>query len=164
MIDKAKLEYIWLDGYNPTQNMRSKTLVRHDFEGTLEECPMWCFDGSSTKQAVGGDSDCLLKPIALFEDPQRHNGFLVMCEVMNADGTPHASNGRATIEDDDEDFWFGFEQEYFIMDSETQLPLGFPMGGYPGPQGMYYCSVGGKNTHGRALVEEHADLCLDAGI
>jgi len=164
MIDKAKLEYIWLDGYNPTQNMRSKTLVRHDFEGTLEECPMWCFDGSSTKQAVGGDSDCLLKPVAIFEDPQRHNGFLVMCEVMNADGTPHLSNGRATIEDDDEDFWFGFEQEYFIMDSETQLPLGFPMGGYPGPQGMYYCSVGGKNTHGRALVEEHADLCLDAGI
>jgi glutamine synthetase len=29
---------------------------------------------------------------------------------------------------------------------------------------MYYCSVGGKNTHGRALVEEHADLCIAAGI
>ena len=109
MMDKAKLEYIWLDGYKPTQNMRSKTLVRPNFTGTLEECPMWCFDGSSTRQAVGGDSDCLLKPIALFPDPQRFNGFLVMCEVLNADGTPHSSNGRATIEDDDEDFWFGFE-------------------------------------------------------
>ena len=164
MMDKAKLEYIWLDGYEPTQNMRSKTMVRNDFSGELDECPMWCFDGSSTLQAEGGDSDCLLKPVAIFPDPQRDNGYLVMCEVMNADGTPHSSNGRATIEDDDDDFWFGFEQEYFIMDSETQLPVGFPVGGYPGPQGLYYCSVGGKNTHGRSFVEEHADLCLDAGI
>ena len=98
---------------------------------------MWNFDGSSTKQAEGNSSDCLLKPVAIYPDPQRFNGFLVMCEVMNADGTPHSSNGRATIEDDDEDFWFGFEQEYFIMDTETQLPLGFPVGGFPGPQGMY---------------------------
>ena len=85
-------------------------------------------------------------------------------EVLNADGTPHPTNARAKIDDDDNDFWFGFEQEYFIMDTETQLPLGFPIGGYPGPQGMYYCSVGGKNTHGRDLVERHADFCIDAGI
>ncbi|TYA79426.1 glutamine synthetase, partial [Seonamhaeicola marinus] len=97
-------------------------------------------------------------------DPERRNGYLVMTEVLNADGTPHESNGRATIDDDDNDFWFGFEQEYFIMDTHTQLPLGFPIGGYPAPQGMYYCSVGGKNTHGRDLVEEHADLCIDAGL
>jgi glutamine synthetase len=87
-----------------------------------------------------------------------------MTEVLNADGSPHESNARAKIDDDDNDFWFGFEQEYFIMDVNTQLPLGFPMGGYPGPQGMYYCSVGGKNTHGRHLVEEHADICIEAGI
>ena len=87
-----------------------------------------------------------------------------MTEVLNADGTPHESNARAKIDDDDNDFWFGFEQEYFIMDVQTQLPLGFPMGGYPGPQGLYYCSVGGKNTHGRHLVEEHADICIEAGI
>ena len=162
MMDKAKLEYIWLDGYEPTQNMRSKTMVRSNFTGTLEECPMWMFDGSSTRQADGSSSDCLLKPVNIFPDPQRVNGYLVMCEVMNPDGTPHPSNGRATIDDDDDDFWFGFEQEYFIMDVDTQLPLGFPVGGYPGPQGLYYCSVGGKNTHGRSLVEEHADLCLEA--
>ena len=52
-----------------------------------------------------------------------------MCEVLNADGSPHRTNGRATINDDDDDFWFGFEQEYFIMDVDTQLPLGFPVGG-----------------------------------
>ena len=161
---KTKLEYIWLDGYFPTQNMRSKTKVVDDFDGTIEACPVWAFDGSSTMQASGDSSDCLLKPVAIFPDPQRINGFLVMTEVMNADGTPHATNARASILDDDNDFWFGFEQEYFLMDVETQLPLGFPLGGYPGPQGMYYCSVGGKNTHGRSFVEEHADLCIEAGI
>ena len=161
---KSKLEYIWLDGYHPTQNMRSKTKVVEDFSGKLEDCPTWCFDGSSTKQAEGDSSDCLLKPVAIYPDPQRINGFLVMTEVLNADGTPHETNGRSQIDDDDNDFWFGFEQEYFIMDFDTQLPLGFPLGGYPGPQGLYYCSVGGKNTHGRSFVEEHADLCIESGI
>ena len=98
----------------PTQCLRSKTQVRHDFGGTLEECPMWCFDGSSTNQAEGNASDCLLKPVAIYPDPDRSNAFLVMTEVMNADGTPHVTNGRATINDDDNDFWFGFEQEYFL--------------------------------------------------
>ena len=46
------------------------------------------------------------------------------------------------IDDDDNDFWFGFEQEYFLWDSEINRPLGFPPGGYPAPQGPYYCSVG----------------------
>ncbi|GLU44041.1 glutamine synthetase beta-grasp domain-containing protein [Allomuricauda sp. NBRC 101325] len=165
-MSKIKLEYIWLDGYYPTQNLRSKTKVEEheNFKGTLEELGNWSFDGSSTQQAEGGSSDCLLVPVAIYPDPARNNGYLVMTEVMNADGTPHVSNGRATIDDEDDDFWFGFEQEYFIMDTSTQLPLGFPVGGYPAPQGMYYCSVGGKNTHGRALVEEHADLCIAAGI
>ena len=160
---KIKLEYIWLDGYFPTQNMRSKTKVEEheNFQGTIEELGNWSFDGSSTKQASGGDSDCLLKPVAIYKDPARINGYLVMTEVLNADGTPHVSNGRATIEDDDNDFWFGFEQEYFIMDSETKLPIGFPA---HGSQGQYYCAVGGQNTFGRSLVEEHADLCIEAGL
>lgn len=161
---KSKLEYIWLDGYEPTANLRSKTKMEEDFSGNLEDCPIWSFDGSSTKQALGGSSDCLLKPVAIYPDPARKNGYLVMNEVLNADKTPHVSNARSQINDPDEDFWFGFEQEYFIMDNHTQLPLGFPLGGYPGPQGLYYCSVGGKNTHGRKFVEEHADLCIAAGL
>ena len=163
-MSKSKLEYIWLDGYLPTANLRSKTKVIENFNGKLSECPMWAFDGSSTLQAEGGSSDCLLKPVAIYPDPMRVNGFLVMTEVLNADGSAHESNARATIDDNDDDFWFGFEQEYFIMDTDTQLPLGFPVGGYPGPQGLYYCSVGGRNTHGRDFVEEHADLCIDAGL
>ena len=161
---KTKLEYIWLDGYKPTQSLRSKTQVRENFGGTLKECPMWCFDGSSTEQADGNASDCLLKPVAVFPDPGRKNSYLVMTEVLNADGTPHESNGRATIEDGDSDFWFGFEQEYFLWDPDTNLPPGFPAGGYPGPQGPYYCSVGAKNAFGREVVEEHLDLCIEAGI
>lgn len=161
---KSKLEYIWLDGYSPTQSLRSKTQVRDNFGGTLAECPMWSFDGSSTEQASGDDSDCLLKPVAIYPDPDRDNAYLVMTEVLNADGTPHITNGRATIDDDDQDFWFGFEQEYFLWDIKTNLPPGFPAGGFPGPQGPYYCSVGAFNSFGRDCVEEHMDLCLEAGI
>ena len=161
---KSKLEYIWLDGFKPTQSLRSKTRIERDFSGKIDDCPMWSFDGSSTQQAEGNDSDCLLKPVAIFPDPDRSNGYLVMTEVLNADGTPHDSNGRATIDDDDNDFWFGFEQEYFLNDPTTNLPLGFPENGYPAPQGQYYCSVGAKNAFGRDIVEDHLDQCLEAGI
>ena len=163
---KSKLEYIWLDGYQPTQTLRSKTRVESDFSGKLEDCPMWSFDGSSTEQADGSDSDCLLKPVMCIPDPDRKNGFLVMTEVLNADGTAHESNGRATIDesDDDDDFWFGFEQEYFLWDPGTNLPPGFPHAGYPRPQGPYYCSVGANNAYGREVIEEHLDICLDAGL
>ena len=164
LMAKSKLEYIWLDGCKPTQSLRSKTRIENNFSGNIEDCPEWCFDGSSTQQAPGGSSDCLLKPVAIYDDPGRRNAYLVMTEVLTPDGDPHPSNGRSTIEDDDNDFWFGFEQEYFLWNVDTNLPPGFPVGGYPAPQGPYYCSVGAKNAHGRRLVEEHLDLCIDAGI
>ncbi|HLT72009.1 MAG TPA: glutamine synthetase beta-grasp domain-containing protein [Cyclobacteriaceae bacterium] len=161
---KTKLEYIWLDGYKPTQSLRSKTKIVSKFSGKLEDCPMWSFDGSSTQQAPGGSSDCLLKPVALFPDPDRKEGWLVMTEVLNADGTPHPSNGRATIDDEDADFWFGFEQEYFLWDPETNKPFGFPAEGFPGPQGPYYCGVGAGKAYGRHIVEDHLDQLIGAGI
>ncbi|MDB5227607.1 MAG: Glutamate-ammonia ligase [Bacteroidota bacterium] len=163
----AKLEYIWLDGYKPTQSLRSKTRIEREFTGKLDDCPTWCFDGSSTEQAPGGSSDCLLKPVFVCPDPARKFGYLVMCEVLSPDGTPHVSNGRATIEDDDNDFWFGFEQEYFIWNPKIDKPIGwgdFTLTGEPGPQGPYYCSVGGGKAVGRYIVEEHLDLCLEAGL
>lgn len=161
----GKLEYIWLDGNLPTQKMRSKTKVVRDFDGKLESCPMWSFDGSSTRQAEGGSSDLLLKPVFICEDPARKDGFLVMTEVLNADGTPHTTNGRATIDDDDDDFWFGFEQEYVLWNIDTHTPLGFPAPGYfPAPQGPFYCSVGAEYNVGREIAEKHLDLCVDAGL
>ncbi|MBF0198147.1 MAG: glutamine synthetase beta-grasp domain-containing protein [Planctomycetes bacterium] len=162
---KSKLEYIWLDGYKPTQSLRSKTLVKNNFSGKLEDAPMWSFDGSSTEQAEGGSSDCLLKPVYICVDPTRKNGYLVMTEVLNADGTPHPTNGRATIDDDDADFWFGFEQEYTLWDINKHTPLGFPAAGYfPPPQGPFYCSVGAEFAVGRDIVEEHLDACIEAGL
>ena len=162
---KYKLEYIWLDGYQPVPNLRGKTQIK-EFANfpTLEELPLWGFDGSSTQQAEGNSSDCVLKPVAVYPDSTRKNGVLVMCEVMMPDGkTPHPSNSRATILDDP-GAWFGFEQEYFLY--KDGRPLGFPTDGYPAPQGPYYTGVGYKNVGdvARKIVEEHLDLCLDAGI
>ncbi|MDA0193979.1 MAG: glutamine synthetase beta-grasp domain-containing protein [Bacteroidetes bacterium] len=163
-MSKAKLEYIWLDGYKPTQSLRSKTKIVGDFSGRLKDCPEWGFDGSSTQQAEGGSSDCLLKPVFICPDPVIENGYLVLTEVMNADGTAHVSNGRAAIDEDDNDFWFGFEQEYFLWDPSTDRPIGFPHSGYPSPQGPYYCGVGGRNVFGRDFKDEHLDICLAAGL
>lgn len=163
-MSKSKLEYIWLDGYHPVQSLRSKTKVVSNYNGTLEELEDWSFDGSSTRQAEGNSSDCILRPSFVCHDPLRKNAYLVMCEVLNSDGTPHESNGRATIDDDDNDFWFGFEQEYFLYDMDTDKPLGWPKEGEPSPQGQYYCSVGAKNAFGRPIVEEHLDACIDAGL
>ena len=162
---KYKLEYIWLDGYEPVANLRSKTLVKEfDEFPTLEELPNWGFDGSSTRQAEGHSSDCVLKPVAVFPDATRTNGVLVMSEVMLPDGKPHPSNSRASILDDP-GAWFGFEQEYFLY--KNGVPLGFPNGGgFPLPQGKYYTGVGfdAVGDVARDIVEEHLDLCLEAGI
>src|SRR3546814_475574 len=135
-----------------------------DWSSDVCSSDLWGFDGSSTLQAEGHSSDCVLKPVAVYPDPARTNGVLVMCEVMLPDGvTPHPSNSRATIFDD-EGAWFGFEQEYFFY--EDGRPLGFPEQGYPAPQGPYYTGVGYKNVGSIAceIVEEHLDLCLAAGI
>ena len=161
---KVKLEYIWLDGYQPVPNLRSKTKIVEFAEApTLEELPIWGFDGSSTRQAEGSNSDCLLQPVSIFPDPVRANGMLVMCEVLMPDGTPHPSNTRASIPDDP-GTWFGFEQEYFLY--KDGAPLGFPREGFPPPQGEYYTGVGYKNVGdvARTIVDAHIDLCLEAGI
>ncbi|NNC89928.1 MAG: glutamine synthetase [Akkermansiaceae bacterium] len=160
----VKLEYIWLDGYTPEPNLRSKTKIwEYDGDGTpeVDALPGWAFDGSSTEQAEGSSSDCLLKPARIVPDPDRINAYLVMCEVLAADGSTHPSNTRGGWDDDD-DFWFGFEQEYVL--SKEKIPIGFPKGGYPGPQGPYYCAVGNGNVEGRDIVEEHLDLCIEAGL
>jgi glutamine synthetase len=162
---KYRLEYIWLDGYTPVPSLRGKTQIKEfDSFPALEQLPLWGFDGSSTMQAEGSNSDCVLKPVAVYPDAARTNGALVMCEVMMPDAkTPHPSNKRATILDD-EGAWFGFEQEYFFY--KDGRPLGFPTSGYPAPQGPYYTGVGYQYVGdlARKMVEEHLDLCLAAGI
>ena len=155
------LEYIWLDGHT-TPNLRSKTKIVKNFNG---EFPVWNFDGSSTGQASGNYSECILQPVRTYQWQPNH--FLVLCEVMNPDGSPHASNSRADLRGFSEafnssEYWWGFEQEYFLTKGDR--PLGFPETGYPAPQGPYYCGVGGNQTKGRVLVEAHMRACLDLGI
>ena len=119
---KYKLEYIWLDGYQPVPNLRGKTQVK-EFANfpKLEELPFWGFDGSSTRQAEGRNSDCMLKPVAVYPDATKTNGALVMCEVMMPDcKTPHPSNARATILDDP-GAWFGYGAALYAQQSSASL-------------------------------------------
>ena len=165
---KVMAEYIWMDGHQPTQKLRSKTKILNKKISSVSELPQWGFDGSSTNQAKGNFSDCLLKPVWLCKDPIRgKENILVMCEVMNADGSVHASNTRAHLREIEEKFskekvWFGIEQEYTFF--EGRNPLGWPEGGYPAPQGPFYCGVGADEAFGREIVEDHLDLCLEAGL
>ena len=157
-MSKYKYEYIWLDGYKPEPNLRSKTKILTDILN-VEDLPIWSFDGSSTMQAEGKNSDCMLKPVKMFKDPERKNGYLVLCEVMNPDLTPHSTNTRNVLEDN-LDNWWGFEQEYIL--TQNGVPLGFSAG--QAPQGKYYCGVGSENVAAREIVEKHLDLCLEAGL
>lgn len=161
-------EYIWLDGGVPTPTLRSKTkIIPHPVQ-SIAELPEWNFDGSSTGQAVGHASDCALIPVRYIPDPLRgNNNILVLCEVMNADGSVHPSNTRARLRPIAEktlahDPWFGIEQEYTLFSGER--PLGFPEHGFPRPQGPYYCAIGAENIFGRPLVEAHLEACLKAGL
>ena len=156
-----KLEYLWLDGCSPTQ-IRYKTKVVKDFGN--KEAPVWGFDGSSTEQADGGSSDCVLKPVRVYPNPLESNSSIVLCEVFNVDDTPHSSNTRRKLEEtltdieDDIDEWVGYEQEYTLFVNDT--PLGWPVVGEPKPQGDYYC---GRNV-GEYISREHLNVCIEAGI
>lgn len=171
-------EYIWIDGTTPTPQLRSKTKVLKKEEiftmGTssmgADSLAIWGFDGSSTNQAEGASSDCVLNPVFICPDPIRGgDNILVLCEVLNPDMTPHSTNTRKETELISEKYkihegWFGIEQEYTMLDPITNQPIGFPEEGFPEPQGPYYCSVGASWIFGREMAEEHLELCLEAGL
>lgn len=179
-VTTLKLEYVWI-GLNGFQGeswtMRSKLkvhqLTTEDVaklgSGDISVLPLWSFDGSSTGQSTGDNSDCILVPIRAVTDTVRNDGrsVIVLCEVLNPDGTPHDTNHRHTLVENEIankeiEAAFGLEQEYSIM--KNGRPLGFPKGGYPPPQGPYYCSAGGDRCFGREVSEEHVDACIRAGI
>jgi len=182
--DYVLAEYVWVDadgGY------RSKTKVIHGKKKvTLSDLPNWNYDGSSTGQAPGEDSEVIIKPKAVYHDPFRGgNHVLVMTDMWTPtkpDGSgnePIPSNTRAEAEalfnqKLEEEPWFGIEQEYTLF--KNGVPLGWPTSkafsgigptvqlGYPGPQGPYYCSAGADVAFGREMVEDHLDKMLKAGI
>ena len=170
-MSKYKVEYIWIDGTDPTPQLRSKTkILKQD-----DIIPIWGFDGSSTNQAEGNNSDCVLNPVFVCDDPIRGTGNkLVLCEVLNTDMTPHKTNKRSELTTVYEkfkyaDMWFGMEQEYTFINKWNYQPYGFTKSFLndkhePIPQGPYYCSVGSGLSAGREIVEAHLDACLDAGL
>jgi len=159
-------EYVWIDGHN---GIRSKTRTLRKAPKTVDELPEWNFDGSSTDQAPGDNSDVFLRPTAMYPDPLRlGDNVLVMCETWDPDGTPNKFNfrheaARLFEANKAEHFWFGLEQEYTLLGADG-WPYGWPKGGFPGPQGPYYCGVGTGKVYCRDIVEAHYKACLFAGI
>jgi len=156
-------EYIWLDSEN---NTRGKTkVVNRDTPYTLSELPEWNYDGSSTNQAITEKSEVILRPVKMVKDPFRESdsSFLVLCEIFNTDGTPHAHNTRSkaveifNMSSEHTEPMFGLEQEFFISRQTcgNLVPVAFPDNqNMPRSQGEYYCGVGGANIYGRNYIEE----------
>ncbi|MCJ1325289.1 glutamate--ammonia ligase [Thelotrema lepadinum] len=159
-------EYVWIDGSN---GLRSKTKTLNKVISKVEELPEWNFDGSSTGQAGGEDSDVFIRPVSMFPDPIRLSpNVIVMCETWDPDGTPNKFNyrhdaARLMEANKDHELWFGLEQEYTLLD-HSGWPYGWPKGGFPAPQGPYYCGVGTGKVYCRDIVEAHYKACLYAGI
>ncbi|KAI9318995.1 hypothetical protein BX666DRAFT_1922106 [Dichotomocladium elegans] len=163
----VQVEYVWIDGFN---NLRCKTRTVYKVPKSAADLPEWNYDGSSTGQAEGHDSDVLIQPVAMFADPFRGgNNKIVLCETFNPDGTPHKTNYRNACKKimdahANSKPWFGLEQEYSLFDPETEKPYGWPKHGFPEAQGKYYCGVGAGKIFGRDIVEAHYRACLYAGI
>lgn len=167
----ALVEYIWIDGAQPTRALRSKMRYVNapGNHPQAVDLPLWGFDGSSTNQAEGSDSDCVLVPVCVVKDPIRGEGnFLAMCEVLDDNNNPHLTNTRAKLRAAlsagaaAQAPWAGFEQEYTLF--QHGRPLGWPAEGEPEAQGPYYCGVGSDRIYGREIAEEHARLCMQAGL
>ena len=162
-----RAEYLWIDGSEPTKEIRSKTKVLADGE----KPGIWGYDGSSTNQATGHNSDVVLEPVFECPDPIRGgDNVLVMCDThLTETLVPHPSNTRIAARAvyelyADQEPIFGMEQEYTLLDPRTGWPTGFPPNGFPAPQGPYYCGVGAVRIYGRELIERHTSACIDAGL
>jgi glutamine synthetase len=166
--DSVQAEYIWIGGSG--EDLRCKSMTLDKVPASVDELPIWNFDGSSTKQAPGHDSEVLLKPVCIVPDPFRgHPNILVLAECLAPDMTPIPSNTRnaaAAIFERAPELkpWYGLEQEYTLFHADKRTPLGWPKDGYPGPQGPYYCGVGADSAFGRLIVESHYRACLFAGL
>jgi glutamine synthetase len=152
------LEYVWLD---VNDQLRSKIKITSIEINDLRDVPLWGYDGSSTGQAPGDDSDRKLIPVKIYHNPFHFSGWLVMCSTEKREAITFV---------DSDSYWFGFEQEYFITKQSTQFgqkakPVGWPEGlVIPGPQGPYYCGVGASKVAGRDIVTDHMEACIEAEI
>jgi glutamine synthetase len=170
-MSKILADYVWIGG---NMELRSKVMVltlknsKHSNGASLEDFPEWNYDGSSTAQASGSDSEVIIKPHSIYKCPFRKgDNVIVFCDTYLPNGEPHQTNHRydaKRIFDRKPELepWYGLEQEYFLMDRKTNKPYG----SYEEPivQGQYYCSIGSRNAFGRKIVDDHLDACLYAGL
>nr|AHB50508.1 glutamine synthetase [Mayetiola destructor] len=165
---KIQATYIWIDGTGEHIRLKDRILTRKPER--VEDLPLWQYDGSSTYQALGGNSDTTLVPRAIYRDPFKvgEQDVIVVCDTYKPDGNPTESNHRHLMQNAvdktiEHEPWFGIEQEYTLLDMDER-PFGWPKNGYPAPQGPYYCGVGANRVYARDLAEAHALACLYAGI
>lgn len=187
------LEYIWVDKDGmPRSKMRSIEIklkytgtTEENYYLTLDEIPLWNFDGSSTGQNIGKDTEVVLRPVRLYRKTGKYknekifneNVYYVLCELdleygenskILKDGPVEGFNTRnwaarvaqKYVEDDP---WFGLEQEYAILDPVTHLPYKWKEYGSE-EQGDFYCSVKYPQCQMSQMVREHMFICADLGI
>ena len=163
-MEKAQvLEYIWIDHDGKT---RSKTMVLQNNGSKLSQCPEWNFDGSSTNQATGNDSEVIIKPVKIVINPFQeytNDSYLVLCDTWLSDGSPHPDNTRVKALSIfnkylSESPRYGLEQEFFLT-NVVDTPIAW-LNGEPKVQGDYYC---GSNL-GRECVIKAFNRCLKAGL
>lgn len=175
---KVCAEYVWIGGTGADLRCKSRTLSKAP--KSVADLPHWNYDGSSTGQAPGTDSEVYLIPRAMYKDPFRQgDNIMVLCDAyeppaVTKDGKvlppkPIPTNTRigcaeAMEKAKAEEPWFGIEQEYTLLNAATKWPLGWPKGGFPAPQGPYYCSAGAGVAIARDIAEVHYRACLYAGI
>jgi len=165
--DKTQCMYVWIDGTG--EYLRAKTKTVNFVPSKPKELPIWNYDGSSTGQAEGANSDTYLYPVAMYRDPFRGgNNKLVLCDTYKYNKEPTETNHRKLCNEimekaKDSKPWFGIEQEYTLLDQDLH-PFGWPKNGFPGPQGPYYCGVGANKVYGRDVVESHYRTCLYSGV
>jgi glutamine synthetase len=171
-IKKVCVEYIWIDAFDNTRSKLKVVEFDSGYSPSLSDFSEWNFDGSSTGQAEGRDSDILLKPVNIFKNPfiSWCESYLLMCETLNKDGSPHSTNHRAqcvktTALCEDAQCLFGIEQEYILF-GRNNLPYDWKEHNEPGcgGQGPYYCGVGGDRVFGREITLKHLEYCLKAGL
>lgn len=160
------VDYVWIDG---DLKLRSKTRVLYQPRmESVADISVWNYDGSSCNQATTESSEIILQPRRLFPCPfrRRPNAFIVICDTYAPNGEPAKNNNRSAAAKifeayADQKPWYGLEQEYFIYDRATNLPVGFE--NYKEQGTHYYCGIG-QHIFCRNIMDEHMEACLYSGI
>ena len=162
---KSIVEYIWLDGKSKLRS-KSRTLTTTSYDLSILDVPEWNYDGSSTGQADGENSEVILKPCAIYKCPFREgNNYLVLCDTYDTNNTPLKNNNRVKANNLfksklDEGPWYGIEQEFFMIDMNTKKPLDIKNLDL---KGKHYCGVG-INYKSRKIMDELYDACLYSNL